>query len=126
MPLVFMRMPSMHDDVDAIEPSFEENLIGLKFERVRHNSCRIGKHAILRDNRVSFDAARNFHRLIAFAVRQADENQHSKDHCGDAERCVLSVPNLRLPHGEVFAGNHHEAEKPEDKADSQSGYCPDL
>src|SRR5260221_8383361 len=63
-------------------------------------------------------AARNFHRLMTLAVGQADENQHSKDHCGDAERRRLPVPNLRLPHGEVFAGDHHEAEKPEAKADS--------
>ena len=71
----------MHDDVDTIEPSFEESLITLEFERVRHNSCRIRKHTVRGDNRVSFDAARNFHRLIAFAVRQVDENQRSKDHC---------------------------------------------
>ena len=59
-----MRMPPVHDDVDTIEPSFEESLITLEFERVRHDSCRIRKHAVRGDNRVSFDAARNFHRLI--------------------------------------------------------------
>src|SRR5262245_14684556 len=126
MSLVFMRMPPMHDDVDAVEPPFEEHLVGLKFERVRHDSCGICKHAILGDNRVSFDAARHFHRLITFAVRQADKNQYSQDHGGDAAGSVLPVPNLRLPHGEVFASNYHEAEKPEDKAEGQSGYCPDL
>ena len=124
--LLFVGMPPVHDDVDTIEPSFEEGLIGLKFERGGHDSCRICKHAVLGDNRVSFYAARIFHRLFTVAVRQANENKHSKDHCGDAERRVLPVPNLGLPHGEVFAGDHHEAEKPEAKADSQSGYCPDL
>ena len=60
------------------------------------------------------------------AVRQADKNQHCKDHCGDAERGLLAVPFLRLPHCEVFASDDHEAEKPEGKADSQSGYGPDF
>jgi len=95
----------MHHDVDTIEPSFEEGLIGLEFERVGHDPCRIGKHAVFGDNRVSFDVARSFHRLFKVAVRQADENKHSKDHCGDAERRVLPVPNLGLPHGEVFSGD---------------------
>jgi len=33
---------------------------------------------------------------------------------------------LRLPHCEIFASDDREAEKPEGKADNQSGYCPDL
>ena len=60
------------------------------------------------------------------AVRQADKNQDCKDHCGDAERGLLAVPFLRLPHCEVFASDDHEAKKPEGKADSQSGYGPDF
>ena len=61
MSLLFLRMPPVNDDVDTIEPSFEEGFISLEFEGGRHNSCRIGKHAILGDNRVSFDATRNLH-----------------------------------------------------------------
>src|SRR5215471_21357950 len=60
------------------------------------------------------------------AVRQGDKNQHSKYLCGDAERGLLPIPILRLPHGEVFARDHHKPEKPEAKAYSQSGYRPDL
>src|SRR6516165_1483338 len=60
------------------------------------------------------------------AVWQADKNQHCQDLCGDTERGLLAVPFLRLPHREVFARDNREAKKPEGKADSQSGYCPDL
>ena len=45
------------------------------------------------------DPKRNSPRLAALAWAEQvanDENQHSKDHCDDAERRVLPVPNLRL------------------------------
>ena len=42
-------------------------------------------------------------------------------------RNAASSPfQARLPHGEVFASNHQEAEKPETEADGQTGHGPDL
>jgi hypothetical protein len=70
----------------------------------------------------SFEALAEFMAYLVFArvpaVRQAHKNQYRQDHCGDAERGLLAVPFLRLPHCKVLAGDNHEAEKPEGKADS--------
>jgi hypothetical protein len=39
MSLLLVRMPPMHNDVDAIKTSFEEGLISFEFEGVRHHTC---------------------------------------------------------------------------------------
>src|SRR6516164_2732790 len=78
------------------------------------------------DRRPSWPRGGSTNSSANVAVWQADKNQHRQDLCGDAERGLLAVPFLRLPHCEVFASDNHEAEKPEGKANSQSGYCPDL
>ena len=39
MSLLLVRMPPMHNDVEAIKTSFEEGLIGFEFEGVGHDAC---------------------------------------------------------------------------------------
>ena len=46
-------------------------------------------------------------------VRLVDEQQHGERRHVEAERRVLPVPDLRLPHREPFAAHHHEAGEPE-------------
>jgi len=62
----------------------------------------------------------------ANVVWQADKKSALQGSLWYAERDLLAVPLLRLPHCEIFSSDDHEAEKPEGKADNQSGYCPDL
>ena len=56
MPLTLVRVATMHHNINAIEPAFEEVLIGLKFELIRYNTSRIREHAVLGDNGITFDA----------------------------------------------------------------------
>jgi hypothetical protein len=51
----------MHHDIDTIETFFEEYLIGLKLERIRHDSCRVRKHAVLGNDGVTFNARHKCH-----------------------------------------------------------------
>ena len=46
----------MHYYIDPIESPFEENFVCFKFQRVRHNTCRIREHAVLRYNCITFNA----------------------------------------------------------------------
>ena len=38
MPLTLMGVAAMHHHINPIEPAFEEALIGLELELVRHNT----------------------------------------------------------------------------------------
>jgi hypothetical protein len=60
-PLVFMRVTSVHNYIDAIESALEKVLIGFELERVRHHASRVGKHAVFGDYGISFDTMRCFH-----------------------------------------------------------------
>src|SRR5580700_10159689 len=51
----------MHHYVDPVEPAFEEVLIGLELERVRHDTRGIRDHAILGDDGITFDSTRTGH-----------------------------------------------------------------
>jgi hypothetical protein len=51
----------MHHHIDPVEPAFEELLIGLELERVRHDTRGIREHAILADDGITFDATRTGH-----------------------------------------------------------------
>ena len=51
----------MHHHIDPVEPAFEEVLIGLELERVRHDTRGIREHAILGDDGITFDATRTGH-----------------------------------------------------------------
>src|SRR6185312_12110959 len=46
----------------------------------------------------------------------------------EAECGFLSIPRRRLPHGEPFTGNHHEAEEPDEEGKRRRGddvgFCP--
>jgi len=59
--LVFMRVTSVQDYIDAIESALEKDLIGFELERVRHEASRVGKHAVFGDDGISFDTVRCFH-----------------------------------------------------------------
>src|SRR3984893_16915010 len=51
----------MDHHVDPVELAFEEVLIGLELERVRHDARGIRDHAILGDDGITFDSARTWH-----------------------------------------------------------------
>ncbi len=46
----------MYDHIDAVEPTFEEALVGLKLERVRHGTPSAREHSVLGDDGITFDA----------------------------------------------------------------------
>ncbi len=46
-----------------------------------------------------------------------DEDQHAEHRHIEAESGLLPVPGGRLPHGEPFAGNDHEAEIPDEEGE---------
>jgi hypothetical protein len=56
-----MRVAPMHHHIDPVEPAFEEVLIGLELERVRHDTRGIRDHAILGDDGITFDSTRTGH-----------------------------------------------------------------
>src|SRR5664280_330054 len=64
MRLLLMGMVSMHYHIDPVEPALEEIQIGIELKRVRHDTCRIRKHAILGDNSITFDVTRTGHAII--------------------------------------------------------------
>src|SRR5664279_4999476 len=64
MRLLLMGVVSMHYHIDPVEPALEEIQIGIELKRVRHDTCRIRKHAILGDNSITFDATRTGHAII--------------------------------------------------------------
>src|SRR5690348_526721 len=55
--LLLVRMTAVHDHVDGVEPVFEETLVGLEFERIRHDAGGVGQHAVLRHDGKTLDAA---------------------------------------------------------------------
>ena len=57
MSLLLVRMPPMHDHVDAIQTAFEEGLIGFEFKGVGHHACGIRQHAVLGNDGISLDTA---------------------------------------------------------------------
>jgi hypothetical protein len=50
-------------------------------------------------------------------IRLKDDDQDQKDRDVKAEGGLLAVPDGGLPHGEVFAADHHEAGEPEQEGD---------
>jgi hypothetical protein len=60
-----MRVAPVNHDVDPVEPAFEEALIGLELERVRHDTRGIREHAILGDDGITFDATGRGHHLTS-------------------------------------------------------------
>src|SRR5262249_19312879 len=61
--LLLVRVPPMHDNIDAVEPAREKPLVGLELERVRHDADGIRQHAVLRHDGVALDAAWRGHVL---------------------------------------------------------------
>ena len=57
--------------------------------------------------------------LNEIAVGLVDEDQHAEHRHVETEGGVLPVPVFRLPHGEPFAGDHHEAEIPDEKGEQE-------
>ena len=55
--LLLAGMTAVHDDINTIEAAFKKGLIGFELKRLRHQTCRIGKHAVLGDNGVPLDTA---------------------------------------------------------------------
>ena len=51
----------MHHHINPIKSALEELLVSNKLELVRHNTCSICKHAILRNNSITCDATRLGH-----------------------------------------------------------------
>ena len=51
----------MHYHIDPVERAFEELVIGLELERVRHDTRGIRDHAIRGDDGITFDSARTGH-----------------------------------------------------------------
>src|SRR4029079_10787557 len=56
-------------------------------------------------------------RAVEVVIGQRHEDQYAEHRRVETESSLLSVPGLRLPHGEPFAGNHHEAEEPDKKGE---------
>src|ERR1017187_8760802 len=113
MRLLLMGVASMHYQIDPVEPALEELLVGFELELVRHDTCRIRKHAILGDNSITFDATRTGHAIV-FRQTSHDvhnlsgnvvEYEHSQHHtrqgpskylsCGAfAQRCIQSGSDI--------------------------------
>jgi hypothetical protein len=49
-------MPAMHHHIDSIELLFEEALVGLNFQGIRHDALGIREHSVFGDDGVAFDA----------------------------------------------------------------------
>src|SRR5664279_1422615 len=113
MRLLLMGVASMHYHNDPVEPALEELSVGLELELVRHDTCRVRKHAILGDNSISFDATRTGHAIVIrqtfHDVRSLSGNgvecEHSQHHtrqgpskylsCGAfAHRCIQSGSDI--------------------------------
>jgi hypothetical protein len=60
-------------------------------------------------------------RRLEIDVALIDEDQHAQDGDIEAEGGFLSISGRRLPHGEPLAGNHHEAEEPDEEGEKASG-----
>jgi hypothetical protein len=50
-----------HHHIDPVKPTFEEGLIGLELERIRHDTRGIRKHPIFGDYGITFNATRTEH-----------------------------------------------------------------
>ena len=68
----------MYQNIDPVEPAFEEVLIGLVLERIRHDSFGIRNHAILGDNGITFDATRAKHGNVSTIARDHNSRRHRK------------------------------------------------
>src|SRR5471032_813055 len=66
-----MRVAPVHDHVDAIETAFEETLVGVELERVRHDARGVSQHPVRGDDRIAFDATRADHGAQSFFPAQA-------------------------------------------------------
>lgn len=74
-------MASVHDYIDAIESALKKDLIGFKFEGVRHYAARVREHAVFGDNGISFDAVRGFHDGRNFQIHpDARQNPSTADY----------------------------------------------
>src|ERR1700735_5242004 len=75
-----MGMPPVHDDIHPIQRPFEEPLIGLEYQRVRHDAAGIREHPILGDDGETFDMRgtghwrSTYHRSVSSLVRQAAQS----------------------------------------------------
>src|SRR5664279_590337 len=113
MRLLLMGVASMHYHNDPVEPALEELSVGLELELVRHDTCRVCKHAILGDDSITFDATRTGHVIIflqtSHDVRSLSGNgveyEHSQQHtrqgqskyliCGALiHRCIQSGSDI--------------------------------
>lgn len=50
-----MRMAAVDHDIDSIETGFEKVLIGLEFERCRHDAHSIREHAVFGNDGKAFN-----------------------------------------------------------------------
>ena len=57
---------------------------------------------------------------VQLTVRQRHKNQHAEENHDKPERARQSVPGLRHPHPEPFAGNRHEPDLPDQKPHQQT------
>src|SRR5262249_14426961 len=55
--LLLAGMTAVHDDINTLEAALKKGMIGFELKRLRHQPCRIGKHAVLGDNGVPLDTA---------------------------------------------------------------------
>src|SRR5262249_18922634 len=55
-------------------------------------------------------------RSAKIVILQRNEDEHQTDAADEAERRLLAVPGLRLPHLEPLAADRHQAEEPEGEA----------
>lgn len=84
----------MNDDVDMVQPGFEEAVIGLVLENVRHEAARIRDHSVARDDGVAFDAKVFGHeRLIP---GEFDRRHGSRRH-SDGRKLLRAAANVYAP-----------------------------
>jgi hypothetical protein len=85
----------MHHHIDPVEPAFEEVLIGLELERVRHDTRGIGEHAILGDDGITFDATRMGHNLLVVMIEHSWSAMQVGCVQRGSNRAALQCPRAR-------------------------------
>src|SRR5665213_2670557 len=106
-----MRVAAMRDHIDTVKAVFEKALVGLKLELIRHDTGRIGEHAVFRDDGITFDTAGKRH----------------AGHSGCLERYGgLSVRRQRRQRLCQFSGTHRLGEKGIHAGGARGGFVAGL
>lgn len=58
---------------------------------------------------------------LCLALGEQQYDQHDADHGNEVECLLLTVPRLRLPHGEPLAADGDETHRVEQQAERQAG-----